>query len=91
MLYEQYHPQDPLAPSTIEDGAHKLDSTLTALDFYLLDDIDVYLNSIQPTKAVNIDLINDSENDNSQHHDELFSDFDFDNLTPFDEQSGKNK
>jgi len=88
MLFEQYHPQDLLAPSINDGGVNKLDSSLTSLDFYLLDDIDAYLAPIQFKQSKN-DLINDSLNDNSQHQEEeeFFSDFDFSDLNNFEEKS----
>ncbi|CAF1044827.1 unnamed protein product [Rotaria sordida] len=89
MLYEQYHSQDLLTPSIGEDGIDKLDASLTSLDFYLLDDIDVYLSSIQSTtKTIHKDLNDDSlNNDNSQPQEEFFSDFDLVNFNDFDEKS----
>ncbi|CAF2643557.1 unnamed protein product [Rotaria sp. Silwood2] len=87
MLYEQYHHQDLLTPSIGDDGVNKLNSSLTSLDFYLLDDIDVYLSPIQSTKAVHKDLIDDSLNDNSQHQEEFFSNFDLVNFNDFEENS----
>jgi len=89
MLFEQYHPQDLLTPSINDGGVNKLNSSLTSLDFYLLDDIDAYLSPIQSEKTKN-DLINDSLNDNSQYQEELFSDFDFSDLNNLDENSSKN-
>lgn len=86
MLFEQYHPQDLLTPSINDGGVNKLNSSLTSLDFYLLDDIDAYLSPILSKNTKN-DLINDSINDNSQFQDELFSDFDFPDLNNFDERS----
>jgi len=44
MLFEQYHPQDLLTPSINDGGVNKLNSSLSSLDFYLLDDIDAYLS-----------------------------------------------
>jgi len=87
MLSEQYHPQDLLTPSIHDGGVNKLNSSLTSLDFYLLDDINAYLfPSVQSKKNKN-DLINDSNNDNSQHQEGLFDDFDFGDLNNFDEKS----
>lgn len=86
MLYEQYHPPDLTTPSIDDDGVQKLHSSLTSLDFYLLDDIDIYLSSVQ-TKAAKNDLINDSFNDYTQHQEELLADFDFADLTSFEETS----
>jgi len=87
MLFEQYHPQDLLTPSINDGGVNKLNSSLTSLDFYLLDDIDAYLAPIQSKKTKN-DLINNSIYDNSQHQeDEFFSDFDFSDLNNFEEKS----
>jgi len=87
MLFEQYHPQDLLTPSINDGGVNKLKSSLTSLDFYLLDDIDAYLAPIQSKKTTN-DLINNSINDNSQHQDEdFFADFDFSDLNNFEEKS----
>jgi len=71
MLFEHYHPQDLLTPSINDGGVNKLNSSLTSLDFYLLDDIDAYLPLVQSNKNKN-DLINDSDNDNSQHQEEFF-------------------
>ncbi|CAF0988255.1 unnamed protein product [Rotaria sp. Silwood1] len=87
MLYEQYQSQDLLTPSIGDDGINKLNSSLTSLDFYLLDDIDIYLSPVQSTKAIHNDIINDSLNDNSQHQEEFFSDFDLVNFNDFDEKS----
>ncbi|CAF3438184.1 unnamed protein product [Rotaria socialis] len=87
MLFEQYHPQDLLTPSVNNDGVPKLDSSLTSLDFYLLDDIDLYLNSVSSIKATNNDLINDSIHDISPHPEDFFFDIDFDNLNTFNEKS----
>lgn len=90
MLYEQYHPsQDLLTPSFIDDGVHKLESSLTSLDFYLLDDIDIYLDSIPPIKGMNDGLINDSIHDNSQHQNDFFADIIFEEFDASDEKSGK--
>jgi len=90
MLFEQYHSQDLLTPSINDGGVNKLNSSLTSLDFYLLDDIDAYLSSIQSKNTKN-DLINDNINDNSQYQEELFSDFDFSDLNNLDENSSKKK
>jgi len=87
MLFEQYQPQDLLTPSINDGGVSKLNSSLTSLDFYLLDDIDAYLAPIQSKNSKN-DLINDSLNGNSQHpEEEFFSDFDFSELNNFEEKS----
>jgi len=86
MLFEQYYPQDLLTPSINDGGVNKLNSSLTSLDFYLLDDIDAYLSPIQSKNTKN-DLINDNINDNSQYQEELFSDFDFSDLNNLDENS----
>jgi hypothetical protein len=86
MLFEQYHSQDLLTPSINDGGVNKLNSSLTSLDFYLLDDIDAYL-SLPSSKKITHDLINDSINDNSQYQEEFFPDFDFDNFNHFDEKS----
>ena len=65
MLFEQYPSQDLLTPSINDGGVNKLDSSLTALDFYLLDDINAYLspNDLKKTKD---EIINNSLNDNLQ-------------------------
>jgi len=86
MLFEQHQPQDLLTPTIHDGGVHKLNSSLTSLDFYLLDDIDAYLPSIHSEAAKN-DLINNSFNDNSQHQEDFFSDFDFPDLNHFEEKS----
>jgi len=86
MLFEQYHSQDLLMPSISDGGVNKLNSSLTSLDFYLLDDIDAYLSPPHSLKTKN-DLINDNISDNSQHEEEFFPDFDFDNLNNFEEKS----
>jgi hypothetical protein len=86
MLFEQYHPQDLLTPSINDGGINKLDSSLTSLDFYLLDDIDAYLSPIESKKTKNY-LINDSTNDNSQFQEEFFSNLDLSDFTNFDEKS----
>jgi hypothetical protein len=86
MLFEQYQTQDLLTPSINDGGVSKLNSSLTSLDFYLLDDIDAYLSPIQSKSSKN-DLINDNINNNSQHQDEYFFDFDFNDLPNFDENS----
>jgi hypothetical protein len=90
MLFEQFHCQDLLTPSINDGGVNKLNSSLTALDFYLLDDIDAYLPPVESKKNKN-DLINDSDNDNNQHQEEYFSDFDLNDLKDFEEKSGKEK
>lgn len=89
MLFEQYPLPDLLTPTINDGGVNKLSSSLTSLDFYLLDDIDAYLPSIQTKKCEN-DLINDSSNDNSQFQEDFLLDFDFD-LSTFEEKSGKKK
>jgi len=85
-MFEQYHPQDLLTPSINDGGVNKLNSSLSSLDFYLLDDIDAYLTPTE-SKGTRNDLINDSTNNNSQHHDEFFSNFDFSDLSTFEEKS----
>jgi hypothetical protein len=90
MLFEQYYSQDLLTPSINDGGVNKLNSSLPSLDFYLLEDIDAYLPPIQSKTNTN-DLINDSNNDNSQYQDDLFSDFDFSELNDLEEKSGRNK
>ncbi len=86
MLFEQ-HPQDLLTPSINDGGINKLNSSLTSLDFYLLDDIEAYLS---PPVQSKITKNNDSINENSQHQeDEFFSDFDFSDINNFDEKSGR--
>jgi len=83
MLFDQYPPQDLLTPSINDGGVNKLNSSLTSLDFYLLDDIDAYLSPVHLKKNKN-DVINDINNDNSQYQEEFFPDFD---LNSFDEKS----
>jgi len=72
MLFEHYYPQDLLTPTINDGGVNKLNSSLTSLDFYLLDDINAYLTPVQSKRTKN-----DNNNDNNQHQEELFSDFDF--------------
>jgi hypothetical protein len=86
MLFEQYHSQDLLTPSINDGGVNKLNSSLSSLDFYLLEDIDAYLSPIQPKTNKN-DLINVSNNDNSQHQEDIFSDFDFSEFNDLEEKS----
>jgi hypothetical protein len=88
MLFEQYHPQDLLTPSINDGGVNKLNSSLTSLDFYLLDDIDAYLSPIHSEKTKN-HLITDSPYDNSEHQEEFFPDFDFSDIHNFEEDSGE--
>ncbi len=91
MLFEQYHSQDLLTPSINDGGVNKLNSSLTSLDFYLLDDIDAYLAPIQSKKPTN-DLINDSINNNDQYQeeeDDFFSNLDFSDINNFTEKSGE--
>lgn len=88
MQFEQYPLQDFWTPSSDEDGVQQLSSSLTSLDFYLLDNIDAYLSSVQPKTSKN-DLINDSLNDNSVHQEDFFLDFDFGDINDFEETSGK--
>jgi len=85
MLFEQYFQPDLLTPTINDGGVNKLSSSLTSLDFYLLDDIDAYLPPppVQSKKNKN-EIIDESDYDNSQHHDEFFSEFDF---TNFEENS----
>jgi hypothetical protein len=90
MLFEQYHSQDLLTPSINDGGVNKLNSSLSSLDFYLLEDIDAYLSPIQPKTNTN-DLINVSNNDNSQHQEDIFSDFDFSEFNDLEEKSGRKK
>jgi len=88
MLFEQYHPQDLLTPSINDGGVNKLNSSLTSLDFYLLDDINAYLTPIQ-SKTNKNDLNNDSINENSsyQEEDDFFPDFDFSEMNQLEEKS----
>jgi hypothetical protein len=86
MLFEQYPSQDLLTPSIIDGGVNKLDSSLTALDFYLLDDINAYLspNDLKKTKD---ELINNSFDDNNQYQEDFFSSFDLSELNDAEETS----
>lgn len=84
MLFEQYQSQDLLTPSINDGGVHKLSSSLTSLDFYLLDDIEAYLSPPVQSKTDKHDIINDFNDDHSQHHEDLFAGFDF---SEFDEKS----
>ena len=88
MLYEQYQSLGLPCPSIDDGGVSKLNSSLSSLDFYLLDDIDTYLPSLHSEKP-KIDLINDSINDNSVYQlpDDFFSDIDLSDLTQFSEIS----
>jgi len=86
MLFEQYPSQDLLTPSINDGGVNKLNSSLTALDFYLLDDIDAYLSPVH-SKKIKDDLINDSINDNNQYQEDFFSNFDLSELNDFEEKS----
>jgi hypothetical protein len=88
MLFEQYPPQDLLTPSINDGGINKLKSSLTSLDFYLLDDIDAYLSPIHSNTNKN-DLNNDSFNENSQPQEDFFPDFDFSDINNLEEKSGK--
>ena len=92
MLFEQYPSQDLLTPSINDGGLSKLNSSLTSLDFYLLDDINAYLSPPIQSKTNSIDLNNDSLSENSQYHEEaedFFSNFDFSDMPNFEEKSGK--
>jgi len=80
MLFEPYPPQDLLTPTINDGGVNKLNSSLTSLDFYLLDDIDAYLSPPIQSKKPKKDLINDSINDNHQHQEEFFFDLDLPNF-----------
>jgi len=84
MLFEQHQSQDLLTPSINDGGVHKLSSSLTSLDFYLLDDIEAYLPPPVQSKTDKHDLINDTNDDYSQHSEDLFAGFDF---SDFDEKS----
>jgi hypothetical protein len=86
MLFEQYPPQDLLIPSINDGGINKLKSSLTSLDFYLLDDIDAYLSPIHSNTNTN-DLNNDSLNENSQPQEDFFPDFDFSDINNLEEKS----
>jgi len=86
MLFEQYTSPDLLTPSINDGGVNKLNSSLTALDFYLLDDIDAYLSPVH-SKKIKDDLINDSINDNNQYQEDFFSNFDLSELSDFEEKS----
>jgi len=86
MLFEQYTSQDLLTPTINDGGVNKLNSSLTALDFYLLDDIDAYLPPVHSKKTKD-DLINDSINDNNQYQEDFFSNFDLSELNDFEEKS----
>lgn len=88
MLYEQYQSLGLPYPSINDGGISKLNSSLSSLDFYLLDDIDTYLPSLHSEKP-KIDLINDSINDNSGYQlpDDFFSDIDLSDLAQFSETS----
>ncbi len=88
MLFEQYPPQDLLTPSINDGGVNKLKSSLTSLDFYLLDDINAYLSPIHSNNNKN-DINNDNLNENSQSQDDIFSDFDFSDINILEEKSGK--
>jgi hypothetical protein len=86
MLFEQYPPQDLLTPSINDGGVNKLKSSLTSLDFYLLDDINAYLSPIHSNNNKN-DINNDNLNENSQSQDDIFSDFDFSDINILEEKS----
>jgi len=86
MLFEQYSSQDLLTPSINDGGVNKLNSSLTALDFYLLDDIDAYLSPTDLKKPKH-DLINNSFDDNNQYQEDFFSSFDFSELNDVEEKS----
>lgn len=88
MLFDQYPPQDLLTPSINDGGVNKLNSSLSSLDFYLLDDIDAYLLPIQSKPNKN-DLKNDSIFENSQHQeqDTFFPDFDLSEFSNLEEKS----
>jgi hypothetical protein len=89
-MFEQYTSQDLLTPSINDGGVNKLNSSLTALDFYLLDDINAYLSPVH-SKKIKDDLINDSINDNNQYQEDFFSNFDLSELSDFEEKSGRKK
>lgn len=92
MLFEQYASQDLLTPSINDGGLSKLNSSLSSLDFYLLDDINAYLSPPIQSKTNSIDLNNDSLCENSQYHEEaedFFSNFDFSDMPDLEEKSGK--
>lgn len=86
MLFEQQYSQELLTPTINDGGVHDLKSSLSSFDFYLLDDINVYLSPVQ-AKATTNDLNNDSKSNNSQHQEELFSDLDLIELNEFEEKS----
>jgi len=86
MLFEQYPSQDLLTPSINDGGVNKLNSSLTSLDFYLLDDIEAYLPPVQ-IKSSKTNFINDSINENSQDQDDFFADLDFSDFENFEEKS----
>lgn len=90
MLFEQYPSQDLLTPSINDGGLSKLNSSLTSLDFYLLDDINAYLSPPIQSKTNSIGLNNDSLYENSQYHGEaedFFSNLDFSDIQNLEEKS----
>ena len=94
MLFEQYSSQDLLTPSINDGGLSKLNSSLSSLDFYLLDDINAYLSPpLAQSKPNSIGLNNNSLDENSQYHqdaEDFFSHLDFSDIQNFEEKSGKN-
>jgi len=90
MLFEQYPSQDLLTPSINDGGLSKLNSSLSTLDFYLLDDINAYLSPPIQSKPNSIDLNNDSLNEGGQCHgdaEDFFSHLDFSDIQNFEEKS----
>lgn len=86
MQFEQHYPDDLWTPSSDDGGVQQLYTNLSSLDFYLIDDIDVHLPSVE-TKTSKTELINDSLTDDSPHHEDIFSDFDLGDFNDFEEKA----
>jgi len=88
MLFELDQTEELLTPTITDGGVNKINPSLTSSNIFPLDDIDIYLSSIQSKTneytSIAKDNINENNDNNNHQHDELFSTFNFPVLSEFD-------
>ena len=81
MLFEQDHSQELLTPAIFDGGVNPYHTNVPSPDFFLVDYIDAFLPPVQ-AKTDKHDLMNDSNDDFSQHQEDFFSSLDFEDIDP---------
>ena len=90
MWFEQDHSQELLTPAIFDGGVNSFHTRVPSPDFFLAEYIDAYLPPVQ-AKPNKYDLMNDSNDDFSQHQEDFFSQLDFEDIIDPEQYSGRRR